>query len=149
MLQASRKLMLHGMPLLSVRSLIAMLFLLVAGLLFVVRVSPVKHRHQESAPVSADDKHTRLKSEAGRLHLQVRALRLDSRFTEAIPIAQRALLIREEFPGKQSLEYAESLNDLGALYREINTRKQFSFTMRLSLFKGLFWGLMVSNRQKR
>ena len=104
--------------------LIATLLAVVVGLSISVKVLHIKSTHQKLTPAATDDRHARLLSEARQLHLQTKALRLDFRFKEAIAIAQRAMLIREEFPGKQSLEYAESLNDLGILYRDTDQYDQ-------------------------
>jgi CHAT domain-containing protein len=60
------------------------------------------------------------------VELNQQAMTLDSegRYTEAVPLAERALAIREEQLGENHHDVATSLNNLAALYREMgNYRK--------------------------
>ncbi len=55
-------------------------------------------------------------AEAKRLNEQARQLRKKGEYTEAIPLAKRALAIREKKLGKQHPKVATSLNNLALLY---------------------------------
>jgi tetratricopeptide (TPR) repeat protein len=59
----------------------------------------------------------RLINEAEQLNQQVTELYNQGRFSEAIPLAQRALSIREKALGANHPNVANSLNNLAALYR--------------------------------
>jgi CHAT domain-containing protein/tetratricopeptide (TPR) repeat protein len=99
-----------------VTALVLTLLLLVCGVAIYSKIG----RPKAPIPLSEGTLGTadaRLLLEGQQLHLQIKALRLDRKFSEAIPLAQRALRLREEVPGKRSLEYAQALKDLGFLYR--------------------------------
>jgi CHAT domain-containing protein len=55
-------------------------------------------------------------AEAKRLNQQAMQLYQQGKYSEAIPLAERALAIREKVLGKEHLNVAESLNNLAALY---------------------------------
>ncbi|MBD2355712.1 tetratricopeptide repeat protein [Tolypothrix sp. FACHB-123] len=57
-------------------------------------------------------------AEAERLSQQVMQLYQQGKYSEAIPLAEKALTIREKVLGKEHLDVALSLNNLAALYRE-------------------------------
>src|SRR5919199_1249655 len=55
--------------------------------------------------------------EAKRLHQQAEELYNQGQYAAAIPLAERALAIREKLLGQEHPDFAESLNNLGELYR--------------------------------
>ncbi|BAY65055.1 peptidase-like protein [Calothrix brevissima NIES-22] len=57
-------------------------------------------------------------AEAERLNQQVEQLYQQGKYSEAIPLAERALTIREQVLGKEHPDVATSLNNLAELYRE-------------------------------
>ena len=56
--------------------------------------------------------------EAKRLHQQAEELYNQGQYAAAIPLAERALAIREKLLGQEHPDVAESLNNLAVLYRE-------------------------------
>ena len=56
--------------------------------------------------------------EAKRLNEQAVKLHREGKYTEALPLAERALVIREKALGSQHLDVAQSLNTIAELYRE-------------------------------
>jgi CHAT domain-containing protein/Flp pilus assembly protein TadD len=69
---------------------------------------------QVTAQVSSQDQEAL--AEAERLNQQVGELYQQGKYNEAIPLAEKALVIRKKVSGENHLNTAESLNNLAALY---------------------------------
>ena len=71
--------------------------------------------------------------EAKRLNQQVEQLYEEGKYKQAIPLAERALAIREKVLGKEHLDTATSLNNLAELYRNMGSYDKAEPLLKRSL----------------
>ncbi len=88
-----------------------------AALALGLLVSIPKEVTGQSQPTPSAQQSAELE-EATRLNEQVLQLLNEGKYTEGIPLAERALAIREKVLGKEHPDVATSLNNLAELYRE-------------------------------
>src|SRR2546421_135681 len=71
-----------------------------------------------NGPVSAEEKDARLQ-EAAELMKQAEQAYQEGKYAQGVPLAERALKLREEVLGSSHRDVASSLNNLGILYRKM------------------------------
>ncbi|MGI2905139.1 tetratricopeptide repeat protein [Tolypothrix sp. VBCCA 56010] len=78
--------------------------------------------------------------EAKRLNQQVEQLYKEGKYTQAIPLAERALEITEKVLGKEHPDVAESLNNLAVLYQEQGSYQKAEplFVRSLAIYEKIF-----------
>ncbi|MCC5635862.1 CHAT domain-containing protein [Nostoc sp. CHAB 5844] len=82
------------------------------GLLLSVQIQSIA---QQQSPASSAERQAALR-EAENLYQQAFRLYLEGKYSTAIPLAERALAIREHVLGKEHLSVGDNLNTLAAIY---------------------------------